>query len=150
NDGLLSWHDYAHRAFGGDALISEQIDAERGLYRAAAFVDGELAGCLAVAPPRTPPSYESVAALIAAGPPRGGAPTLLIAACAACDERPSGASPVVCACFGITRDAVRVVVSGGATDVAAVGAACQAGTNCGSCLPELKRIVARERAAQVA
>ena len=147
NDGLLSWHDYAHRAFGGDALISEQIDAERGLYRAAAFIDGEFVGCLAVAPPATPPSSESVAALIAAGPPRGGAPTPPIAAF---DERPGDASPVVCACHGVTHDVVRAAVANGATDVAAVGVACQAGTNCGSCLPELKRIIARGRVAQVA
>jgi len=60
------------------------------------------------------------------------------------------ASPVVCACFEVTQDAVRAAVAGGAIDVAAVGAACRAGTNCGSCLPELKRIIARGRVAQAA
>src|SRR5262249_24613165 len=106
NHGLLSWHDYAHRAFSGDALIAEQTDAARGIYRAAAFIDGELVGCLAVAP--TPPSHESVAALIAAGPPAGGVPTPPITAF---DERPGDASPVVCACHGVTHDAVRAAVA---------------------------------------
>jgi assimilatory nitrate reductase catalytic subunit len=147
NDGLLSWHDFAHRAFGGDALISEQIDAERGLYRAVAFIDGELAACLAVQPPATPPAYESLAALIAAGPPRDG--ISVTPALAGFDEHVD-ASPVVCACFGVTQDAVRAVVAEGAADVAAVGAACRAGTNCGSCLPELKRMIARGRVAQAA
>src|SRR5262249_58980675 len=92
NDGLLSWHDFAHRAFGGDALISEQIDVERGLYRAVAFIDGELAACLAVQPPATPPTYESLAALIAAGPPpHGPAATPALARVA----RQGGSSPLV-------------------------------------------------------
>jgi assimilatory nitrate reductase catalytic subunit len=37
------------------------------------------------------------------------------------------------------RDALR---TGAATGVESIGAALRAGTNCGSCLPELKRIVA--------
>jgi bacterioferritin-associated ferredoxin len=37
------------------------------------------------------------------------------------------------------RDALQ---TGAATGVESIGAALRAGTNCGSCLPELKRIVA--------
>jgi bacterioferritin-associated ferredoxin len=37
------------------------------------------------------------------------------------------------------RDAIQ---SGAATSVETIGQALRAGTNCGSCLPELKRIVA--------
>jgi assimilatory nitrate reductase catalytic subunit len=58
------------------------------------------------------------------------------------------AGPIVCACFSVglatIRDAIR---SGAASSVEAIGAALRAGTNCGSCLPELKRIVAEARAA---
>jgi assimilatory nitrate reductase catalytic subunit len=50
--------------------------------------------------------------------------------------------PLVCACFGVGRDAIRRAVQGGATTVEAIGAAVKAGTNCGSCLPELRRMVA--------
>jgi bacterioferritin-associated ferredoxin len=44
------------------------------------------------------------------------------------------------------RDALQ---SGKATSVEGIGAALRAGTNCGSCLPELKRIVA-DAAAEMA
>src|SRR5258708_21968324 len=59
-------------------------------------------------------------------------------------EDPStAAGPLICACFGVglttIRDAIR---SGLATDVAAIGKALRAGTNCGACLSELKQIVA--------
>ena len=50
--------------------------------------------------------------------------------------------PVICACFGVGLNTIReAIASNGATDVEAIGKALRAGTNCGSCLPELKRIV---------
>jgi assimilatory nitrate reductase catalytic subunit len=55
---------------------------------------------------------------------------------------------VVCACFQVGREAVReAVASGGASCVADIGRTLRAGTNCGSCLPELKRIIVDERIA---
>jgi assimilatory nitrate reductase catalytic subunit len=50
--------------------------------------------------------------------------------------------PVICACFGVGLKAIReAIASESATSVEAIGRALRAGTNCGSCLPELKRIV---------
>ena len=54
--------------------------------------------------------------------------------------------PVVCACFGVGIDVVRKAIAcGAATTVAEIGETLRAGTNCGSCLPELKRIIVHER-----
>jgi assimilatory nitrate reductase catalytic subunit len=53
------------------------------------------------------------------------------------------ASPIVCACFSVGIAAIRAAIQGGAaTSVQGIGEALRAGTNCGSCLPELKRLVA--------
>jgi assimilatory nitrate reductase catalytic subunit len=41
----------------------------------------------------------------------------------------------------------KAVNSGGATSVGDIGRTLRAGTNCGSCLPELKRIIVDERIA---
>jgi len=50
--------------------------------------------------------------------------------------------PHVCACFGVGREAVRhAVVTHRLADVAAIGACLGAGTNCGSCVPELEEIL---------
>jgi assimilatory nitrate reductase catalytic subunit len=50
--------------------------------------------------------------------------------------------PVICACFGVGLNTIReALASGAATNVETIGQALRAGTNCGSCLPELKRIV---------
>jgi assimilatory nitrate reductase catalytic subunit len=53
--------------------------------------------------------------------------------------------PIVCACFQVGLDTVRKAVSCGAVKtVADIGQTLRAGTNCGSCLPELKRIIVDE------
>ena len=54
---------------------------------------------------------------------------------------------VVCACFRVGLDAVRQAINGGAISVKDIGRTLGAGTNCGSCLPELKRIIVDERIA---
>ena len=58
------------------------------------------------------------------------------------DEEASSCGPTVCACFGVGRDAIVAAGHEGAADVRAVGAATKAGTNCGSCIPEIRKILA--------
>ena len=59
--------------------------------------------------------------------------------------------PVICACFGVGLNVIRAALaSGAAASVEDIGVVLRAGTNCGSCLPELKRIVVHERVAQTA
>ena len=50
--------------------------------------------------------------------------------------------PTVCACFGVGRTAIERAVAAGCRDVAGIGESLKAGTNCGSCVPELRRILA--------
>lgn len=52
--------------------------------------------------------------------------------------------PVLCSCFGVGVNTIRWAVAGnGLTTVEAVGCAVQAGTNCGSCRPEIAALLAR-------
>ncbi len=53
--------------------------------------------------------------------------------------------PLVCACFAVRRAAIAAAVKAGARDVEAVGAALKAGTNCGSCRPEINRVIRDEQ-----
>ena len=56
--------------------------------------------------------------------------------------------PIVCACFGVGLEAIRrAITQGTAVNVAEIGRALRAGTNCGSCIPELQEIVERTAAA---
>ncbi len=137
--GLMIWHDFAYRSFGPDAKLAEHLDGSRQIYRAAAFVDGELEGCLCVGPGDAASAWEAFEALRPPDEPPGA-------------PRPAGGGfaeteAVVCACFGIGLNSIRQAVAGGASNTEEIGQTLRAGTNCGSCLPELKRIIARERTA---
>jgi assimilatory nitrate reductase catalytic subunit len=52
----------------------------------------------------------------------------------------------ICACFNVSCHDVETAIAGGAASLDAVGAATQAGTNCGSCRPEIRLLL---RAARV-
>ena len=56
NDAPMAWHDRAPDLFP-QAVLTEYVDREHGLYRAAAFVDGRLEGALFVGPADAPPQW---------------------------------------------------------------------------------------------
>ena len=55
------------------------------------------------------------------------------------DQPSKGAE--VCACFGVGVEDIRTAVAGGCRTVAALGEKLSAGTNCGSCRPELQALI---------
>jgi assimilatory nitrate reductase catalytic subunit len=58
---------------------------------------------------------------------------------------PAGAAagPLVCSCRGVGAGEIEAAVRAGALSVTAVGKACGAGVTCGSCKPEVTRIIER-------
>jgi assimilatory nitrate reductase catalytic subunit len=60
--------------------------------------------------------------------------------------RPSSAAPdsgrIVCACFGVGENDLHKAIAAGAHSVEALGIRLKAGSNCGSCIPELKKMLA--------
>ncbi|NNM74047.1 nitrate reductase [Enterovirga aerilata] len=135
--------EWAPDLFPG-ADLAEYVDARADVYRCAAFSEGRFKGVLFVGPADGRPQWEAAKLLLArpdevedrrvalSGKPPGGQPT----------------GPLVCACFGVGLSAIReAIASGGATTPEAIGVALRAGTNCGSCLPELRRIVVQEAVA---
>ena len=49
--------------------------------------------------------------------------------------------PVICSCFQVRQKNIEGAVEEGADSVEAIGKGCQAGTNCGSCIPELRGLL---------
>ena len=58
--------------------------------------------------------------------------------------------PTICACFGVPQLAIEGAIRDGATTTDEVGKRLKAGTNCGSCIPEMKRLLAANPPATVA
>ena len=147
NDTLEGWRGWLHRhAPKGDSL-SEYLDEPRGTYRSAGFIDGRLAFCLFIGPATQRPQWDVAKALLAAETLEERQRRILLSGQSA--DGLADAGPIVCACFGVGLNTIReALASGAATDVAGIGKALRAGTNCGSCLPELKRIAADDRHAR--
>jgi assimilatory nitrate reductase catalytic subunit len=51
---------------------------------------------------------------------------------------------MVCSCFGIGENTIRAAVRNGCDAVDTLGETLKCGTNCGSCVPELKTIIRQE------
>ncbi|HWF96007.1 MAG TPA: nitrate reductase [Xanthobacteraceae bacterium] len=143
NQSPLVWHDFAYRSLAPDARLAEQFDGP--VYRAAAVLDGNLDGCVCLAPAQgAPPQWDLVGLVAAATAEAGGRPVPKTGA----GDYIGESEPMVCACFQVGLEAIRkAVTSGSATSVGDIGRTLRAGTNCGSCLPELKRIIVDERIA---
>jgi assimilatory nitrate reductase catalytic subunit len=141
---IEAWRDCAAQWFGPQTELAEYLDAQRGVLRLAAYVDGRLHGCIFVGPADTAPQWDAVKALfeadaIADGPRR----TLLSGQSS---DGIEDAGPVICACFGVGLNVIRrAIVSDALTSAEEIGKALRAGTNCGSCLPELRKIVQAAR-----
>ena len=124
---------------GGAELIA-YADQGRGALRYASLVDGCLDACLFLArdggflPSRT--ELEDMLGTAIEPPSRLG----LVAGVrlsAAVD-----AGPIVCACFAVGLRTLQRAIAGRCLDsVAAIGEALRAGTNCGSCRPELRALL---------
>src|ERR1700704_3617965 len=136
-----AWREFARALFDETAEVAEYADAPRGVYRAAAFLDGRLDICLFVDPAGAAPRWDAAKAHFAAESLETLQRRLLLSGHASDELIDPG--PVICACFGIGLAAIReAIASHAASNVEEIGKALRAGTNCGSCMPELKGILA--------
>jgi assimilatory nitrate reductase catalytic subunit len=138
NERPEHWRGHAAAVMGSE--LAEFIDLRRGIYRAAAFRDGRLDAALFLGPAEAAPQWDAIKVLFEGGVLAGVERRTLLSGRAADNLIETG--PVICACFGVGLNVIRdALASKSVTDVEAIGQALRAGTNCGSCLPELKRIV---------
>jgi assimilatory nitrate reductase catalytic subunit len=143
HEPVAVWQQAARALLGEgveSADFAEYTDVRRGLYRLAAFVRGRLEGCLFIGPAAAAPQWDAVREMFAAGALAALQRRMVLSARSADGVADSG--PVICSCFGVGLNAVRGALgSGAAANVDEIGKTLRAGTNCGSCLPELRRIV---------
>jgi assimilatory nitrate reductase catalytic subunit len=122
--------------------ITDFIDEPAGTYRGAAFSGGRIEAALFLGRPGDVPGWDSIKALFAAESVAERRRRLVLHGSDADGGEETGA--IVCACFGVAAAAIVKAIRGGsACTVAEIGAALKAGTNCGSCMPELRGLLAR-------
>lgn len=138
------WSTWAHHQLGVDHTSAgawlEYQDAGLGHYRAAFIVDNCLDSVLFIAMHPGLPERGWLAGLF--GKPKleqqerkallTGIPPLGM----------SDIGPIICACFSVGENTIKsVIAEQGLKTVQEVGKCLKAGTNCGSCLPEIKSLL---------
>jgi assimilatory nitrate reductase catalytic subunit len=115
-------------------------DANAGTYRAACLRDDRLEACLFVGPQPQLLSRSWLASLF--DKPRLAASERARVLVSRPEDPCLDSGVTVCACFGVGRNAIEAEIAKGCNDLSSLGHRLKAGTNCGSCLPELRRLVA--------
>ncbi len=134
------------RRLSGQATgaASSQTDPATGTIRIAIHTDGIITALLFAAPKPVVLSRIAAIACIGTDTP----PLVALAGRSPANQPDPGAT--VCACFNVGRNTLLAAAAKGARSVAALGEATCAGTNCGSCKPELAALLAEAPLAMAA
>lgn len=125
---------------GADWL--EYRDVRAGVYRAAGLLDGRVMAVFFLGTDPALPDRRWLGELFTADALSPAQRRTLLAGRQA--QAGPDPGPTVCACFGVGRNTIcRAIASQGLQSPEAIGTALRAGTNCGSCVPELGKLLAQ-------
>jgi assimilatory nitrate reductase catalytic subunit len=139
NADLAGWQSWLRSKAGSD--LAEYRDFGGGIYRAASFAGDRIDTCLFMGPARDAGDWDVVKSLFAAEVLGDDQRRMLLSGKSM--DGLASAGPIVCACFGVGRATVCDAIAAGAGSAAEIGLQLKAGTNCGSCIPEMKRLIAQ-------
>jgi assimilatory nitrate reductase catalytic subunit len=125
------------------ADVLHYTDAAQGIVRMAQFQNNQLQLVLFVAPQADErlPSPDWVASLFAQSALTDSQRFSLLSGR---DATAADTGATICACFQVGQKTIEAAIQSGSNSVEAIGICCQAGTNCGSCIPEIKALLAKE------
>jgi assimilatory nitrate reductase catalytic subunit len=139
NADLAGWQSWLRGVAGAD--LAEYRDIGGGVFRAASFVDDRIETCLFMGPARDAGDWNALKNLFALDKLSDDQRRMLLSGKST--DGLASAGPVVCACFGVGRTTICDAIAKGANTAGEIGARLKAGTNCGSCIPEMKRLIAQ-------
>jgi assimilatory nitrate reductase catalytic subunit len=144
--GFTNWSRDARRLCGavsGEIDWIEYYDPAHRLYRGAWFANDQLQACIYIDGRPALPDRAWIASLFGRRKLDDAARASLLAG------RPApGADQgaLVCSCFGVGRNPIAACARelGAAATPGAIGQRLKCGTNCGSCIPEIQRVIAEQ------
>lgn len=127
-----------------EAELVSYSDPKRAVFRYAALVGHRLEACVFFAAPRaTFPEAEQASRLLGEALD----PIARISLLAGLQPGAAQSGDIVCSCFSVSEAAIRSAIrTGKLASAAEIGAVLHAGTNCGSCVPELNKLLAADAA----
>ena len=140
--GALDWDELA-RSLNSDSLAEriQYSDPGTGAYRSAYIINGQIQSALFVAKNANLPSRSWLSGLF--NQDITGQMRMSVLAGRALDPA-ADVGAIVCSCFAIGRNQIIGAIEAGATSVEQIGGRLKAGTNCGSCKPELAKLLAEQ------
>jgi len=128
-------------AAGDAAQWLEMVDAVGGHYRGVSVAEGRLQSCLFIGPDHQLPKRDWLVQLFSRPELSRQERLRLLAGTPGSDQEEAGKT--VCACFGVGENTlIRGIRARGLITAEGIGEALRAGTNCGSCVPEIKTLIA--------
>ncbi|PVV16514.1 MAG: nitrate reductase [gamma proteobacterium symbiont of Ctena orbiculata] len=139
-----NWSDLAKELLlsaSDQSQWGEMMDRAAGYYRGVSVVDGMLQSCLFIGPDHRLPKRDWLVRLFARPQLTRAERMRLLAGVPGNAQEDAGKT--VCACFGVGRNTlIQGIREDGLTSTDAIGERLKAGTNCGSCLSEIKTLIA--------
>jgi len=143
NADLARWQSWLRSIAGSE--LAEYKDFGGGVYRAASFAEDRIATCLFMGPARDAGDWDVVKSMFALDALSEDQRRMLLSGKSTDGLESRG--PIVCACFGVGRTTICDAIAAGARTASEIGVQLKAGTNCGSCVPEMKRLIAQANVA---
>jgi assimilatory nitrate reductase catalytic subunit len=124
-----------------EADLAEYSDDAARVYRSAVSRGGIVHAVLFAGPAEARPQWDAAKRWFGLS---GEAPSARACLSERDSDAAAAAGPLVCACFNVTLGAIEHAIAElSASTPEDIGELLRAGTNCGSCLPELRRVLAR-------
>ena len=143
NDIPGSWAEHARQMLcAQDNAVAwmEYFDSARQQYRAARLVGDHLESCVFIGPDHVLPNRDWLMALFDKEILSQQDKAFLLSGRPGDTTEDAGAA--ICACFGVGRNTlIKTIQEKGVNTVEGLGELLQAGTNCGSCIPELQALL---------
>jgi assimilatory nitrate reductase catalytic subunit len=138
------WSAWARQLLGAERTDADYLDYHdqaTGAYRGAYVVEDRLTACIFLSPRPQLPPRAWISSLFTKDRLSDSDRFALLAGVTPATAVDTG--PVVCSCFGVGRNTICDSISRHQlTTSAEVGVRLKAGTNCGSCLPEIRALLA--------
>ena len=135
-DNYSTW---AKQQLGKEGEWLEFADHSAQRFRAGIIKNNQLDTILFIAPTHELPARTWLTRLFSESPLSDEARSNLLAGKPGADQPDVGS--LVCACFGIGENTIKdAIACGAAKSVEDIGKQLKAGTNCGSCIPEIKKL----------
>ena len=137
NSPIPDWPGTARQWLGGEP-DSEMRDPRAGRYRAAWYHGDRLRAVLLVEPGNDFPGLDWLDSLFQTQPLDDGTRRRVLAGR---DSDQPDPGPIICSCYQVGERRIEEALAQGCDSVSALGGALGCGTNCGSCVPELRQLV---------